>query len=184
MLSFRNILHSFKSLKRFHSTTLTSVDKLWQVQKSQQPVSDRKQLHRHRKWGVWVLLLGHNSQSCGNRGGLNKRMLAQETLGHLQTCKLLSCRSPFSDFLPTIAVLSTSKPFYATCLSMSSLILVFFVQRAALMRSAAGTAGRQTPWTQCPKVWQQTQGRYETKPWVTFHAWTTTGLHTNWLFVN
>lgn len=67
----------------WHNTGLS-----WQnlnESKTQQPVSDRKQLHRRRKWGVWASLLGHNSQSCGDRGGLNKRTITQETVGHLQT---------------------------------------------------------------------------------------------------
>lgn len=76
-------------------------------------------------------------------------MFTQETMGHLQTT---SAYHPFADFLPTIADLSQcplqrlAKPRACQCLVSSHLISVFVcVQRAVLMRSAAETAGQQTP---------------------------------------
>lgn len=62
--------------------------------------------------GVWLWLLRQNSQSCGNKGGLNKRMLSQETTGHLKTSKALSLWSRFTK-LPShyssLVLMSTSK---------------------------------------------------------------------------
>lgn len=62
--------------------------------------------------GVWLRLLGQNSQSCGNKGGLNKRMLSQETTGHLKTSKALSLWSRFTklpSYYSSLVLMSTSK---------------------------------------------------------------------------
>lgn len=161
-------MHNLKALndqranKSFLGTTLESADKNLDESKAQQPVSDRKQLHQCRKWGgVWVLLLGHNSQSYGNRVGLNKRRNAHCKETHLQTPKIsLSCSS-FIDLLPTIVKLSTSKPFFGrrkfasvlSCLcNVWCVLMCVCVQKTILTRSTAGTAGRLTPCLQCPKV--------------------------------
>lgn len=62
--------------------------------------------------GVWLRLLRQNSQSCGNKGGLNKRMLSQETTGHLKTSKALSLWSRFTklpSYYSSLVLMSTSK---------------------------------------------------------------------------
>lgn len=88
-MCFRIMLHSFKSLKRFLGATLALVDKTLMSPKLNSQFQTGNSCTGAGNGGVWVLLLGHNSQYCGDRGGLNKRMHAQDTEDHLQTSKLI-----------------------------------------------------------------------------------------------
>lgn len=97
MLSFRNTLTRYRRAERLLCTAQTAVDKNCDESKTQQPVSDRKQLRRHRKWGVWVLLLGHNPFHL--LVARNKSRLTQEeSLGHLQSSAFIGSVS--GCFLP------------------------------------------------------------------------------------
>lgn len=103
---------------------------------TQQPVSDRKQLHRHRKWGVWVPLWDTIDNLMATEVVWTKGHSPQGILDHLQlsfVCFLLKIPifwTPFMGFLPSIAALSSSKPFLLVFLWMSH--FWFFYNREQL----------------------------------------------------
>lgn len=75
---------------------------------TQQPVSDRKQLHQRRKWGVWVPLW----DTIHNHGGLNKRQLTQEIVGHPQPSHVCSPTLIVYILLTSFPLLSISKALF------------------------------------------------------------------------
>ena len=154
VLSFRTTLRSFETLGTTAASahkTLTSPKLNSQFQTGNSCTGAGNGGYGCRSWDTI-----HNLVATGV--AWTKERLPKKTVGHLQTAQnlivLVSIHRLPSHHKPNCPLQSLFLiPRVCRCLASSSFYLC--AQRTLLMRSAAGTAGRQTPWLQCQKVWQQ-----------------------------